>query len=122
MKYIEMNKRRAEYRDLEREIQFATRELIPLTTGLISDVKRNRTARLRAVVFQRRDSGIKIQALWRRALVCWALHDRYKEYWVSKLDRDVSDELFYYNLQTKETRCDKPLAFWFFGNRYQDMS
>ena len=106
-------------RDLERDIAFAKRELVPLTTGLIGDVKRRRTQALRMRVHARRDGATKIQCLMRRALVRFSLYDPNKEYWVRKLDRELSDQPYYYNLQSRETVWAMPLAYRFFGDRYQ---
>eukprot|EP00601_Ochromonadales_sp_CCMP2298_P034234 CAMPEP_0173350688 /NCGR_PEP_ID=MMETSP1144-20121109/15044_1 /TAXON_ID=483371 /ORGANISM="non described non described, Strain CCMP2298" /LENGTH=934 /DNA_ID=CAMNT_0014298705 /DNA_START=87 /DNA_END=2892 /DNA_ORIENTATION=- len=118
VKFTELQTRRAELRDLDRDITFAQRELIPLTTGVISNVKHERTDALRRRVHERRDAARRVQAVWRRALVRCSLYDAYKEYWVEKLDRDLSDSPFYYNVQSKEVLWQKPLAYMFFGERY----
>jgi hypothetical protein len=118
MKFTELQTRRAELRDFDRDIAFAQRELIPLTTGVISSVKHERTDALRRRVHDRRDAARRVQAVWRRALVRYSLYDAYKEYWVQKLDRDLSDSPFYYNVQSKEVLWQKPLAYLFFGERY----
>jgi hypothetical protein len=102
-------------RDLERDILLTQRELIPLTTGLIADVKRKRAKRLRELVWRRRDSAKRIQAVWRRALVRFSLYDPYKESWVAKIDRERSDEPYYLNTASKEVTWKKPLAFNYFG-------
>jgi hypothetical protein len=107
--------KRGELRDLERDILLTQRELIPLTTGLIADVKRKRTRYLRELVWKRRDCAKKMQSLWRRALVRKALYDPYKDYWVAKIDRDRSDEPYYFNTVTKQITWVKPLAFNYFG-------
>jgi hypothetical protein len=120
LKFIDLQKRRAELRDIERDIAFARRELVPLTTGVIGDVKRRRTEALRHRVHLRRDSATKIQALMRRTRVRIALYDPYKEYWVRGIDRDLSDEPYYYNVQTFETVWVKPMAYHFFGDRFAD--
>ena len=95
------------------------RELIPLTTGLVSDVKRKRAKRLREKVWKRRDAAKKIQALWRRALVRKSLYDPYKESWVAKIDRERSDAPYFFNTVSKEVTWVKPLAFNYFGT-YED--
>lgn len=56
---------------MERDILLTQRELIPLTTGLIADVKRKRTQALREKIRTRRAALIKIQAVWRGALCRW---------------------------------------------------
>ncbi len=68
-----MQAKRAELRDVEIEIVATQRELIPLTTGLISDVKRKRTQMLRVMVRKRRVAIVRIQAVWRGALARWHL-------------------------------------------------
>jgi hypothetical protein len=95
VKFTELQVRRAELRDFDRDIAFAQRELIPLTTGVISSVKHERTSALRKRVHDRREAARKIQALWRRALVRGALYDEYKEFWVEKLDTELSDSPFW---------------------------
>ena len=117
MKYHELQTRRAELRDLEIDIAKTKRELIPLTTGLIGDVKRMRTKRLREMVWKRRDPATKIQALWRRALVRFSLYDPYKEGWIQRVNKDRSDQPYYFNTISKETRTNKPLAYRYFGER-----
>lgn len=104
---------------MERDVLFAQRELIPLTTGLIADVKRVRSNRLRQKIWARRDSAVKIQALWRRALVRCALYDPHKEYWIMKIDQELLDKPFYFNLESRETVTAKPLAYTYFGDRYK---
>jgi hypothetical protein len=108
--------KRAELRDIERDILLTQRELIPLTTGLIADVKRRRAQFLRQLVWTRRDAAKKVQALWRRALVRTALYDPVKDYWVARIDRERSDEPYYFNTWSKEIVWKKPLAFNYFGH------
>mmetsp|Transcript_24822 Transcript_24822/g.41360 ORF Transcript_24822/g.41360 Transcript_24822/m.41360 type:complete len:948 (+) Transcript_24822:195-3038(+) len=118
IKYTELQKRRAEMRDLNREIDFTKRELVPLTTGLIGEVKRQRAEALRKRVHQRRDASTLIQRLWRRALVRSALYDENFQYWVIRRDRELSDDPFYYNVKSREVVWQKPIAYKFFGDRY----
>lgn len=118
MKFIDLQKRRAEMRDLEFQIAFAQRELVPLTTGLVADVKKRRMLALRHAVHSRRDGATKIQAMLRRAMVRYSLYDPFKDYWVRRLDKELSDQPYYYNYQTKETVWKMPLAYRFFGDRY----
>lgn len=107
--------KRAELRDLEREILFAQRELIPLTTGLIVETKKNRSQRLREVIWRRRRAAVRIQALWRTALVRKTLYDENKSYWVMRYDQEESDEPYYYNLMSKEKVWKQPLGHRYFG-------
>lgn len=97
------------------DIATAQRELIPLTTGLIADVKRRRGKALRQRIADRKNGAIKIQALWRRALVRSALYDEYKLYWEVRVDRDKSDRPYYLNTWTKEVTWKKPLAYTYFS-------
>lgn len=117
MKFHELQTRRAELRDLEIDIAKTKRELIPLTTGVIGDVKRSRTKRLREMVWRRRAAATEIQALWRRALVRFSLYDPYKEGWIKRINKDKSDQPYYFNTISKETRTTKPLAYRYFGER-----
>lgn len=73
MKYLEVQAKRAELRDIEVDIVATQRELIPLTTGLIADVKRRRTKGLREKVRKKRVAILRIQAVWRGALARWHL-------------------------------------------------
>jgi hypothetical protein len=50
VKHTELNKRRVEMRELEKHITAIRRELIPLTTGAVVEIKRRRTAGLRKKV------------------------------------------------------------------------
>lgn len=120
-KYIELQSRRADLRDVERDILLAQRELIPLTTGVIAEVKRRRVQALREAVKKKQWAAIVIQAIIRRALVRCALYDEYKEYWVSRIDREQSDKPYYLNVMSKEITWKKPLAFRYFGNRVQSI-
>lgn len=115
MKFIELQKRRAELRDAERDVVVTKRELVPLTTGLIQDVKKRRVLMLRNRVKLRQRSAVKIQSVWRMALVRSALYDEYKEYWTERYDLDISDKPYYYNTETKETVWTKPVAYFYFG-------
>ena len=107
----------------------AKRELIPLTTGLISDVKRKRTAKMRHMIRLKKKSVVKIQVgtyctshqcTWAsfsffhsiagivaesdRALlhVSGAYpHDKFL-HWTVRYDLTLSEEPFYFNLATEE--------------------
>eukprot|EP01034_Spumella_vulgaris_P026731 gene26731-33355_t len=117
VKYIELQKRRAEKRDLDKDVEMSRRELIPLTTGLIAEVKRQRGFKLRQTVLARKEATIKIQALWRRALVRVAFRDVYKFDWEMRYDYDKSDKPYFINMATKEISWKKPLAYTFFCGR-----
>jgi hypothetical protein len=119
LKFIELQKRRAEMRDLEVEIAFCRRELVPLTTGLVADVKRRRMLALRHRIHARRDGATKIQALWRRGLVRLSLYDPHRPYWVRRYDAELSDKPYYYNYDSKVTVWEMPLAYRYFGDRYE---
>jgi hypothetical protein len=119
LKFIDLQKHRAEMRDLELEITMCKRELVPLTTGLVADVKRRRMVALRQRIHAKRDGATKIQALMRRCLVRLSLYDPYRAYWVRRFDPELSDQPYYYNYESRETVWTKPLAYRFFGDRYQ---
>ena len=101
------------------EIAHCKRELIPLTTGLVADVKRKRMLELRRRIHLRKNSCIKIQALWRRGLVRLSLYDPYRPYWVKRFDPELSDKPYYYNYESRETVWSPPLAWRYFGDRYE---
>ncbi len=69
MKFIDLQSKRADLRDLEKDIDLTRRELIPLTTGLIADVKRRRTARLRERIHLLRNSAKTVQTAVRRVTI-----------------------------------------------------
>ncbi len=71
VKFIDLQSKRADLRDVEKDIMLTQRELIPLTTGLVADVKRRRTAKLRARVNLVRDSAKKVGKL---KVLCWRVH------------------------------------------------
>lgn len=115
LQFVELQRKRAELRDVTNEVKLTQRELIPLTTGLIADVKRKRTERLRNMVRLQRKNSVVIQSLWRRALVRKSLYDPYKLHWVQRLDREQSDKPFFLNLQTGQQTWQMPLAYRYFG-------
>eukprot|EP01039_Chlorochromonas_danica_P000703 gene703-762_t len=119
-KYLELQTKRADLRDMEKEILLAQRELIPLTTGLISEVKRRRYQVLRDRVKRKQTAAIVIQAVWRRALVRSALYDDYKEYWIKRIDREQSDKPYYYNVMSNQSTWTMPLAYRYFGDQVDD--
>jgi hypothetical protein len=117
VKHLELKKRLADLRDVEREILLTERELVPMTTGLIARVKKERSERLRLIVITRRKAAIKIQSIWRRALVRTALYDPYKEGWVKRFDKNQSDQPYYFNTISKQIRSTRPVAYLYFGER-----
>lgn len=60
---MELNTRRGDFRDAQRDVLALRRELVPLTTGLISDVKRKRTLQMRNAVRLKKKSVVKIQVI-----------------------------------------------------------
>jgi hypothetical protein len=117
VKHIELKKRQADLRDLDRDIMLTQRELVPLTTGLIANVKRERAQRLRAMIWRSRNACTIIQAMWRRALVRSALYDPYFEGWVRRFDRNQSDQPYYFNTMSKQIVWKMPLAYRYYGER-----
>jgi hypothetical protein len=69
------------------------------------------------MVWARRAASTKIQALWRRALVRFSLYDPYKNGWIARIDKEKSDQPYYFNTISQETRETKPLAYRYFGER-----
>jgi hypothetical protein len=64
---LQLHALRNELRDQHRQIRGLRRELVPLTTGLIMSVKRERTQRLRLLVRRKQVAATKIQV---RRLLC----------------------------------------------------
>eukprot|EP00606_Chrysophyceae_sp_TOSAG23-5_P001109 GSChrysophyteH2.ASY1.ANO1.526.1 assembled CDS len=116
-RHKEMTKRKAACRGYDMEISAARRELLPLTTGVAIHVKKERTKVLRARVRGRKMSAMKIQALWRRAVVRVCFTDPHRDYWVECTDIEQSDKPYYYNTWTEVTEWKKPLVYRLFGGR-----
>ena len=114
VKYTELQKKRVEMRHLEKSIEAARRELLPLTLGLISEVKRTRSIKLRARVRLEKEASTKIQALWRRALVRTAQRDPYMVSWIQSYDEFQGEKPYYYNTVSGETSWITPQAFKYF--------
>jgi hypothetical protein len=114
-RYKEMTRRKGAIRGFDMEIEAARRELLPLTTGVVVMVKRERTRKLRQRVRGRNTSALKIQALWRRAIVRVAYNDPMRDYWIECYDLEQSDKPYYYNTYSEETVWKVPLAFKYFG-------
>ena len=115
-----MTKRKGQIRGFDMEIEAARRELLPLTTGVVIHVKKERTKKLRQRVRGRNASASKIQALWRRAIVRVAYTDPMRDYWIECHDLEQSDKPYYYNTYSEETVWKAPLPFKYFGSRTQE--
>jgi hypothetical protein len=73
-----------------------------LTTGLVIKVKKARSKRLRELVRFRSTMAVRIQALWRRAVVrqCYKYYAR--DYWIQCQDEEQEDgEVYYFNTWTQ---------------------
>lgn len=101
---------RTALRDVDRRIRATKRELVPLTTGLVVSVKRDRAQRLRNLVRSQRKASTIIQALWRRALVRVVYTDPLRDYWVECFDEEQGPEPYYYNTWSQETSWKEPAA------------
>lgn len=112
----DLTKKRAELRKLQLEIEVARRELVPLTAGVVIDVKRARVARLRKMVRAKKTAAILMQALWRRAMVRVAYRDSSRDYWIECMDEAQSDKPYYFNTWTNETLWREPIAHKYFKN------
>ena len=119
-RFIVIQKKKGECRNHDREIMAARRELLPLTTGLVVRVKKERAAMLRERVRKRRRATIRIQALWRRAIVRTAHADPYRDYWIECYDEEQGEGNFYYNTWSQETVWKPPLSFKYFGKHYNE--
>jgi len=116
VKLADLTKKRAELRKIQLEIQVARRELVPLTAGVVVDVKRARMTRLRKLVRAKKTAATKMQSLWRRALVRWAYKDTSREYWIECFDEAQSDKPYYFNTWSNETVWKEPLSYKYFKN------
>jgi hypothetical protein len=116
VKLSDLTKKRSELRKLQLEVEVARRELVPLTAGVVIDVKRARVARLRKMVRAKKTAATKMQALWRRALVKVAYKDSSRDYWIECMDEAQSDKPYYFNTWTNETLWKEPLAHKYFKN------
>ena len=101
-------------RNNDLEITAARRELLPLTTGVVIQVKRARADMLRARVRERKTKAAKIQALVRRFIVRMAWSDPVRDYWIKCYDLEQSDQPYYYNTWSNATEWKEPLAHKFF--------
>lgn len=113
----ELVSKRIEMRDLNKSIETTKRELIPLTTGLIVTVKKDRSKRLRDLVRKRAALATKIQALWRRAITRVAYTDPIRSYWIECFDEEQGEKPYYYNTMSQVTSWKIPWAYRLFGNR-----
>lgn len=116
-RFKEAVKLKSNCRNNDLEITAARRELIPLTTGVVIHVKKARAEALRSRVRARKAKAIKIQALWRRAIVRVAYSDSVRDYWIQCYDLDQSDKPYYYNTWSNATEWKEPLAHKFFCRR-----
>ena len=107
-------KRKGECRGNDVEIAAARRELIPLTTGVVIMVKRRRAEALRLRVRKRQASAVKIQALWKRAIVRVAWADPVRDYWIKCEDLEQSEKPYYYNTWSNATEWKEPWAYRLF--------
>ena len=113
----ELLEKRSDFRGIEREIRGARRELLPLTAGAVREIKENRAKRLRALVRAQRAACIKMQALWRRALVRVAYKDPLRDYWIECLDVEQGPDPYYYNTWSQETSWKVPIAVKYFHRK-----
>jgi len=116
-RYKEMTKRKGNCRGFDVEIMMARRELLPLTTGVVIHVKKERTKILRQRVRGRQMSAKKIQALWRGAYTRVHYKDPKRDYWVECHDLEQSEKPYYYNTWSEETEWKKPMIVKLFGGR-----
>jgi hypothetical protein len=110
-----MTRRKAQCRGFDDEIKAARRELLPLTTGVVIHVKKERSRLLRQRVRGRNGSATKIQALARGMLVRMAYSDPYRAYWIECYDMEQSDKPYYFNTYSQDTVWRKPASFKYFG-------
>lgn len=115
-KFLLLQQLRIDLRNTETQILYTQRELIPLTTGYVSEIKANRIERLREMVRLRRKAAILIQSVWRTAIILKLKKVYGYEGWLERYDREISDLPYYYNYITKETLKKKPLVFNYFGS------
>ena len=113
-KFTELQKRRREMRSLQEKIVSTRRELLPLTVGMVSDVKRQRSIRLRNLVRLRIASAAKIQAIWRGALTRIAYYDDQRDNWIECLDLNQSEKPYYFNTESHETSWRMPQSFRYY--------
>lgn len=113
-KFKELQGHRGTMRKIQQEILSTRRELLPLTTGLIFDVKARRVVRLRNKVRNERKYSIKIQSLWRRAIVRIAFKHEMRDQWIECYDEDQGEKVYYFNNWTQETEWVMPRAYKLF--------
>jgi hypothetical protein len=93
------------------------RELIPLTTGLITKVKAGRGKRLRAKI-RKRDKSVKaIQSTYRGYVVRRGYRDPARDYWILCTDEEQSEQVYYYNTWTHATSWKPPFLFKYLNRR-----
>jgi len=116
-RHKEMTKRKSSCRGFDVEIMMARRELLPLTTGVVIHVKKERTKILRGRVRGRQKSATKIQALWRGAYTRVHFKDPMRDYWVECHDLEQSEKPYYYNTWSEATEWKMPMIYKLFGGR-----
>ena len=118
----ELHAKKIEFREIEKEAAAVKRELVPLTTGLVVHAKKERSARLRAIVRRKRKMATRIQALWRGAIVRVAFNDLDRDYWIQCFDAEQGEDPYYYNTITHQTTWTKggPWCWRLFVSRYPE--
>jgi F-box/leucine-rich repeat protein 2/20 len=111
----ELKQKESELREIEYNVEHTRRELVPLTTGLVRKLKKERSHRLRSQVRSRERQAARIQALWRGAIVRvqWLVPDRFA--WIECYDEEQGEDPYYFNQISGETVWKKPWGFIFFG-------
>ena len=101
-------KKEVEARDA---MEHTRRELVPLTTGLVSRTKKERSARLRKLVRDQRRAATLLQALARRALVRITYKEEDRDYWIECFDEQQGEEPYYFNTLSEVTKWRPPRAY-----------
>jgi hypothetical protein len=113
-KRTELKRQTAKTNRLEEAVAHTRRELVPLTTGLVSRVKKNRSARLRKLVRDKYKAATMMNSLARRALVRITYNEPDRDYWIECMDEQQGEEPYYYNTLTEVTSWKQPRAFKLF--------
>ena len=108
--------RREQKKEVERReaMEHTRRELVPLTTGLVAKAKKERSARLRQMVRDKRRAATLMQALWRRALTRITYKEEERDYWIECFDEQQGEEPYYFNTLTETTKWRAPRAYKLF--------
>jgi hypothetical protein len=102
--------------DSQKQLRAVKRELQPLTDGVISKTRRNRTARLHEQVRGQRRAATNIQRIFRGYRVRCAMQEG-ANCWVKQFD-EISSREYYYNMFSGETRWVRPLAMDIFSDDF----